>query len=868
MENNVLRIFIDKTLNLALYERIDAAFPEFRESRHKGVKWESKKHLDGSTTKDDYGCYIGTLPAYKYFVADRNPSREKGALDYIAFYMQRNNTDFKTALKALCEVCNLTPPLYGNEEEYRKHQSRQARLLHIVEKMRAALFTEEGKATLTYLKNGRGYSESLCKDMGLGCLTKEIFTELFDTKDKDTGETLCTPSGYLRKGGAEAYPLALPFIVSGAILGFKFRTIQAGKEGAEKWQNTVGLERRPFGLTDTKLTGHRNLDLDIVVVESELDALRAQALGFGNIVAAAGGSLSKEGLQELIKKGAKRITVALDTEATPEQNAKTDQKREAMAKAAIKEGLRVYVATFPSMTGYKMDLDDFLNSGTIDDLRNIIEGAPSFAFWKYGKIEDAIREKAEEKGVTLKMLERDLIDAAAALCVEYANPFERTTISRKIEDATGTGIRAEDFEAYTQKKHDEANKEKITRETQEAATKAQELIEEGKTREALSLMEHTAKKAKELDTEAEFSELLRQPSIDEILQELSRQPDGFHTSYFFDNHGTAEQLIIPSGAITFVCGLAGHGKSTFLMNLAVEMAQDSRTEGQVLYFTYEEKKAAIQQKFENICLHEYLSKNNLRTLHTLHTTGKNTLSYDSPYKNNLEGLKRKQREALRIFEKIHLYEKTEFDVDKLAAAIKYLCRNMKVKAVFIDYVQRLSKKGFRGEKKDELREISNTLIDLTVSTGLPVILAAQFNRDMKSPLDMRPQNLADSADLERAANVIVGLWNTSFNLVGGAKLFPQEEEAFKNKGVIFGQYGKIYAKILKNRDGVAEIDGAFDYDGNKGTITDTKHAEYYKRLLNEDEEKRQTVLTFEDEANTAAPESDVIMKKDDDYLPF
>ena len=146
-----------------------------------------------------------------------------------------------------------------------------------------ALSSPSGAATLAYLR-GRGYTDEDIKAMELGYCSSE-------TASKVEGAPY---------GAGSTYVLAIPYRSGNSILGFKFRRIDGDKD---KYRNTSGLPKKAslFGLTGLRLTGNGKKDRDITVVEGELDALHAQRVGVENIVAAAGGELSSEALQEAAK---------------------------------------------------------------------------------------------------------------------------------------------------------------------------------------------------------------------------------------------------------------------------------------------------------------------------------------------------------------------------------------------------------------------------------------------------------------------------------------------------------------------------------------------------------------------------------------
>ena len=101
--------------------------------------------------------------------------------------------------------------------------------------------------------------------------------------------------------------------------------------------------------------------------------------------------------------------------------------------------------------------------------------------------------------------------------------------------------------------------------------------------------------------------------------------------------------------------------------------------------------------------------------------------------------------------KLRIYD-SDFYSDELVDAIRFVSRKLRVKAVFIDYVQLLYKQGgSKLQRNEELKAIAKSLRELAKEAKLPIVLSAQLNREAKSPTEMFSQNIADSADLRKAS---------------------------------------------------------------------------------------------------------------------
>ena len=113
------------------------------------------------------------------------------------------------------------------------------------------------------------------------------------------------------------------------------------------------------------------------------------------------------------------------------------------------------------------------------------------------------------------------------------------------------------------------------------------------------------------------------------------------------------------------------------------------------------------------------------------------------------------------------------------------------------------------------------LKDLAVETGLPIILGAQFNREVVNPLRIHATKIGEAGDIERIANVIVGFWNTNFK----SNATDSEIKEIGNMGAY--EPNSMYAILLKNRGGKAGLEEIFEFNGNTGKIKNkTKKAEF------------------------------------------
>ena len=90
---------------------------------------------------------------------------------------------------------------------------------------------------------------------------------------------------------------------------------------------------------------------------------------------------------------------------------------------------------------------------------------------------------------------------------------------------------------------------------------------------------------------------------------------------------------------------------------------------------------------------------------------------------------------------------------------------------------------------------------------------------MTSPLKLFLQNIGEAGDIERAANLVLGIWNGKFKPEIGKASEGKDIAALGFNAETLLNEGKLYIEILKNRDGEAGISGFLDFDGNTGKIS-------------------------------------------------
>lgn len=815
--------FIKWELKPAMYQNLPRLFPEmeFREGRY---GWESPMGIGGRTpshTRSDKSVVTRKQP-------DRILEQGGDSIEIIEYYQQQNRLSSPIeAIKSISQALGLELPQMEDSSVYVAYREKQESLSRLLDKMKRELYTPAGATTLAYAQS-RGWSREEIERMGVGYCSKETAQQLRSLLGR--GATT------LQSSVGEAHTLSIPYISRGEILGVVFRNTTG--EGA-KYTEAFISERATklynlYGLSGLPLTGKGEHDKEIVVVEGEIDALRASAAGLQNVVAAAGKNLSEEALKRAAEMGAERVVLLLDYDGEDKVAERTKDIEKAL-RTIRGAGLTGLVAAFPA-DGEKVDTDSYLRNHTGEQLQSLVYGAQlgvdfqlSTIFAKYASVEQL-------SGIEEDTFRREI----ASLAFESGlSRWEQLRLF-SIASAGSGGRFTESYFMEELLKIEEAQNQVAQRTaTGSLLEKAQKLLQEGRTAEALQEMVEGTAQIRKLSKEAAYSKYLQAPTEESILAGLKRKKAGIPTGYYFTNsNGESVEFEIPTGALTFICAPTSHGKSRFLQNLALNLATGSR-DGAVLYISLEEDSEAVQERFINLYANIALNRggrNNSQMIREYF--GEGSSKWIAREQLPIFEQKAKELRLLLAQQRLCIFSRNDSAelgyIEELQGMVEYLYKNLRggVQAIFIDYVQEIYSHRRSSSRKDELMDICNKLMELSVTTGLPIILASQLNREALSPLDMSVQNISDASNIEHAANSILLLWDSIVLPQGRDNSYyyymredgkkkrttTEEAQALEDRGFTMGSTGTIYALWAKNRSGERNMDTILSYCGNTGKV--------------------------------------------------
>ena len=310
-------------------------------------------------------------------------------------------------------------------------------------------------------------------------------------------------------------------------------------------------------------------------------------------------------------------------------------------------------------------------------------------------------------------------------------------------------------------------------------------------------------------------------SEQQLIEDFKNEYIGVETGY---NIGDVD-LAFPGGAITIIAAPTSHGKTTALINFTLGMLEKN-PEKHAYFFSYEESVASIHTSFLNTWISKKihkinpnaqpLSKNNKRSIKS-HFRGndeyfKQDMLYEFIREKNSYFNELINNGRLRV---IH----SEMKANELVEAIKLIKdKDPNIALICIDYMQLLTAEKPRQSRQEELKQICLMLKECAIETGLPIVITAQFNRTVVAEQDLSPVNIGEAGDIERVANLIIGMFNRNFNAMSKAGNIGRDGNPIEKQPV-------IYFEILKGRDVGTGHSSVMEFSGNKGLISNQQEEE-------------------------------------------
>lgn len=323
-------------------------------------------------------------------------------------------------------------------------------------------------------------------------------------------------------------------------------------------------------------------------------------------------------------------------------------------------------------------------------------------------------------------------------------------------------------------------------------------------------------KANKPHAESAYRHLLDPISEKDIVEEIRKTSPGVSIGFKIGDI----YIKVPGGALTIVAGPTGQGKTLVLINFILNFLA-LYPDKKVFFFSYEESRAAILSLFLNTYINEKVSNNNRESIKSYFRDGNVQFVQE---KDRTSFLTKKEEFFKTLIEtqRLNIFY-SDSPAEELIQAIRFIKNNVEVGLVGIDYVQLLSLQNKKTiQRQEELKQICLMMKNCAVDTGLPILLAAQFNRAVIHEASMSLTAIGEAGDIERAANMVIGIWNR--NCEGLSK------EGNLGSGTAISVSGKIpkesaiYMEILKGREAGTGHALVFDLNGNTGKLVERKTA--------------------------------------------
>jgi DNA primase len=783
--------WINNNLYPSLFDCLDTALPELNLESFSGG-WRSSLKLDLSNPKENRKD--------KTVISKKAIGRilEQGGanLSIVDYLISRDSITFIEAVNKLATIVGLQVPK-GDYEDYKKDNIKANLLEEANSYFTYSLKTsDEAKETKDYLLS-RGYTEEDIKNMELGYVPSQdrlINYLLSKGHSKETIDNFIQDTRIFK-----THKLSIPYRTGAYFKGFKFRTTGEDKP---KYINSTGLDKSGGFFNLSGLKG----DKDLVIVEGELDSLHASVKGVENVVSIGGSKPSPEQIRNAIQRGAKAFTICLDRE--PHKEEETTKTVNEIIEIILNEGVnKVYIVTLPDLGGGKTDPDRLIKERGVDSFKEAIKGAKPYYKFYYDQIISKYLKINEATG-TIKDKEEDLfIDEIVSNGLKIKNPIDRGRyISLSLKVLKPLGITEDIISITIDKLQYKEDTEQKAKAVNRILSTASDLQAKGEVDKALEILERGLPDIKLKDKSTVFSSLLKPIEENEVKQRQALKPEGVNSGYTING----EEIIIPAGAISVIAGATSHGKTALLINLALNIVQDTK-EGEVHFFSYEEDSDAILLNTLNTFIDEDLGVNNRKSIKSYFKIGSTEFIKTERRDSFIEGKDRFFKEIIDS-RKLNIHY-CNYNSETLIEAIRYLNKHAKPKAILIDYIQLLNLpegKYKTYSRQEEIKQICIALKDLSIETGLPIILGAQFNREVVNHLKVHATNIGEAGDIERIANLIVGIWNCN-----KTPITNKEEE---KKIQPFDAPNTIYTTVLKNRGGKSDIFTNLKFNGNTGKI--------------------------------------------------
>lgn len=787
MDNEILD-FLNR-VSIAIFDNAPAYFSELN-LQQKGGKYVSVLHRDGSEARTK-GKEKTIIERCTYF-AKIYETDDYQADNLAAFYVKQYGGGKLDFLRPVCEGANIEYISKESAEHYEQRKEEEANKESAINAARTALFSEEGKAAREYLQS-RGYTSDQIVKCGFGYINADVKNQLSKFFD--------LPAAF----GAPSHPLLITWKRDGQAIGLKARAIDSTIKPKYIFCKGSFVAENLF-LQD-EIEFEKDAPRLVYLCEGEFDALAGHAQGL-NIVATAGPM--KEGQARILKQKIKAKTVCIiadnDNKADTADKDQAGNKEAAAAREILHNaGINVLRVSLPAEAG---DLDEYFNAQghTRADFDALISEPASVTEARIlGRI---AKKDYDNPALTFLTLKEDFFALYNSI-----QPTERAAAVNAFAEGTDglMHITPGDLIAEAESKRKKAEEEEKKRLLLTTVSKVTSYINADNIKDAADAFASSADLIKIASNSEEVETLLQPTTAEDIIKEAARgQGREINTGLFVGK--TNYEIIFPAAAVSFVAAPTGNGKSTLLRQIAIQTARQQK---RVFYFTLEESRTDVFLQMLAYCseLECHGTFSRLKKYYNQENT------FDAAQVCRIKAAF-DELDALIKEGYLNILSPNDADVQTIINVCREAARRGDIAAVCVDYIQWLNDATYKGTlRREEIKGVCQKLAALAKESNYPIICAAQMNRDAKEPALMTATNIADSSDVEKIANTIICIWNSNTTAAQAVK--GNTITADNGQEMTFGEEGKIFCKVVKNRNGIAGGTGVFYFDGDTKRISMT-----------------------------------------------
>lgn len=589
----------------------------------------------------------------------------------------------------------------------------------------------------------------------------------------------------------------------GVVQGFIYRNTR-DVEGKDRYRASNELKRGSFSPNPIK--PHRNGYKRAYITEGEIDALRLSYAGFENVLAI-GGAQNKERFCNYLRYCAvDEAVIVPDVEQDSKNPAKRDYKKiDALANIIKSAGILCSVSELPKPDGVdKIDVDAYAQRYGVEILRDeIIAKTETYAKHRIKRVEAEISAFAGTGHDLRQFARKEFL----SVYNEEKTYFDKRDISDVVANSeifAGVGITPEYVEHREkherQERHQSELKALFIEASQSESVEAEQIADISARLRALQAYAESGP----------VTELYR--NIDEEIKAAALTPPPLRTRWEVGHvvggiYEKEEFISFAPADITVFAAPTGHGKSTILTQAAINILKE-HPQKYVIYVATEETPAFVLLRIINNCLDidtttggtddgaTFKAKARKATIKAIlagtpppddlriilpdqmqQAAGDLFPSEELKARNN-KRLKHYAELTRKVVEQVDSLKKSILprfirvnvgtDADAVISRIERLNeeitkRGGEVAAVFLDYIQQMTTTGKYYSRTDEMKYICNELKGTAVKIGVPMVVAAQLNRDAtKAGIDeISLSNIGEASDIEKVANAVYIIWNTS-----------------------------------------------------------------------------------------------------------